>query len=86
MKNNAPQFDLPLDVPTEQPKTSIAKNFYSAYCSGRKAARQGMRKMPPYKNHTDWRRSFRHYWNEGFMDQETGKPERYQARVTRKSA
>ncbi len=60
-------------------KARISKAFLSAYLAGRKAAVRGLRKFPPYKNHQDWRRAFRHYWVEGYMDYETGKPERYTA-------
>lgn len=75
----APQFDLPLAVPGEPPKTRISKAFLAAYRAGRKTAQHGQQKFPPYKNRHDWRRVFRCYWLEGFNDYENGKPERYDA-------
>ena len=81
MKHEAPQFDLPLAVPSEAAKVRISKAFLAAYRAGRKAAQHGQKKFPPYKNHQDWRRVFRHYWLEGFNDFENGKTERYEASV-----
>jgi hypothetical protein len=70
-------------VGAEAPKTRISKAFLAAYRAGRKAAAHGQKKMPPYKNHHDWRRVFRHYWTEGFADQEQGRMERYEGREDR---
>lgn len=79
MKVIAEQFKLPMATPAEGAKARTTKAFLSAYRAGRKAAEHGQMKMPPYRNHQDWRRPFRHFWLEGFVDFENGKPERYEA-------
>ena len=74
------QFQFTLNGWTAEPvKRRISKAFLSAYRAGRNAARRGQKKYPPYRNHQDWRRAFRHYWVEGFADFQAGRAERYQS-------
>jgi len=79
---DAPQFEMPFATDPKAvgfQKKRISKAFLAAYRAGRRAARQGQRKLPPYKPGNDWRRSFRLHWNEGYVDEETQQPERYEA-------
>jgi hypothetical protein len=87
----APQFDLPMVMPVETPKTRISKQFLAAYRNGREAARVAVDQLTltgtpdmklrrnPYVRGKGWSKNFRHYWTEGFSDLEHGKPERYEA-------
>jgi hypothetical protein len=86
------QLELLGTAPGENqpPKRRIAKGFLAAYRAGRKAARkyqsgnrengkaETQKPYPPYKARNDWRRVFRHYWTEGFADEERGRGERYE--------